>query len=124
LNITESPKSDSVISYRDSNLRSLNSLAAEKGEDYAQHGSLSKQQVECLSSLNTEIVRSDISHESEETSYNNLNKIQAVYNSNLNTHINSSEDHTHLVEDGALPLIFPGEGLKREEHHLLGDHIL
>jgi hypothetical protein len=124
LNISESPKSDSVISHRDSSLRSLNSLPEEKGEGFAQHGSFSKHQVECLSSLNTEIVRSDISHESEETSYNNLNKIQAVYNSNLNTHINSSEEHTHSVEDGALPLIFPAEGLKQEEHHFLGNHIL
>ena len=88
------------------------------------HGSLCKQQAECVSSLNTEIVRSDISHESEEISYNNLKKIQAAYNSNLNTHINSSEEHTHFVEDGAQPLLFPEENLKGEEHHFLGDRIL
>ncbi len=88
------------------------------------HESFSKQQVECLSSLNTEIVRSDISHESEETSYNKLNKIQAAYNSNMNTHINSSEEHTHFVEDGAPPLLFPKEDLKAEDPHFLGDRIL
>ena len=86
--------------------------------------SLCKQQAECVSSLDTEIVRSDISHESEEISYNNLKKIQAAYNSNLNTHINSSEEHTHFVEDAAQPLLLPEENLKGEEHHFLGDPIL
>ena len=89
------------------------------------HGSFTKQQVEGLSSLNTEIVRSDISsHESEETSYNKLNKILAAYNSNMNTHINSSEEQTHFVEEEAQPLLLPEEDIMAEDPHFLGDRNL
>jgi hypothetical protein len=61
-----------------------------------------------LSGLNTEIIRSDSSHEGE-LSFNKINKIQVAANSsNMNTHINSSssEDNTHPMEEVAANGLF------------------
>lgn len=66
-----------------------------------------------MSSLNTEIVRSDISHEDggQDQSFNKVSKIQAFNNSNMNTHINSSssEENSHSIEDAAAQAIFHEE---------------